>query len=81
MNEYSFRTDPRLSVGDRAELEIYYRGGYPEAARQVDLCIRHGDKPCIGEDCDDLHTCKRHDRTLQVVRRLVRMRNRNDMSI
>lgn len=61
-----------MTNGDKAQLDIYYRGGYAEAASQVDLCMAHSDKTCIGEQCDDIHTCKRHDRTLQVVKRLTR---------
>ncbi len=45
---------------------------YAHIQRQVDLAMRHSDKPCIGEPCDDINTCPRHARTTALVLRVTR---------
>ena len=45
---------------------------YAKIAKQVDIAMRHSDKPCIGDMCDDMHTCKRHERTIDIVGRFQR---------
>ena len=74
--DYDPNQDPRLSTGDKAEMEIYQKGRYAEAARWVDLAMLHGSKPCIGGGCDLDDPCPRHERTPDVVNRLIRRRER-----
>lgn len=40
---------------------------YADVARLVDIAMRHGAKPCIGDGCDLDAPCKRHDRTTSLV--------------
>lgn len=45
---------------------------YAETARLVNLGMRHGAKPCIGDGCDLDAPCKRHRRSVEVVMRYSR---------
>ena len=47
---------------------------YGYIANQVDLAMKHGDKPCVGYDCDLDSPCTRHARTIDVVNRYIRMK-------
>ena len=49
---------------------------YSYIANQVDLAMKHGDKPCIGNECDLDSPCTRHERTIDVVNRYMRMKKR-----
>lgn len=49
---------------------------HASVARQVDLAMAHGDRPCAGGDCDLDEPCPRHARTLEVVERYLRMKAR-----
>lgn len=69
---YNPNHDPRLSAGDKAELELYRKGKYAEGARWVTLARRHAEKPCLGDGCDLDGPCPRHARTPGVVDRLIR---------
>jgi hypothetical protein len=42
---------------------------YPLNDLRVRLALRHTDKPCVGEPCDEFEPCKRHNRTHDLVMR------------
>jgi len=45
---------------------------YDIIAKQVYIAMFHQRKPCLDESCDDAFTCKRHSRTVTLVRRYLR---------
>jgi hypothetical protein len=56
------------------ELEVYARGKYAEGAAFVALAMRHGEKPCLGGECDGDGACFRHQATAAVAFRVIRQR-------
>ena len=50
---------------------------YRHIARRVNLAMKHSYKPCVGEPCDEGFACSRHARTIRVVERYIRMKDKN----
>lgn len=47
---------------------------YGHIADQVNVAMRHSNKPCVGDGRDEGSPCPRHERTIRVVDRYLRIR-------
>ena len=56
------------------EMKVYQSGRYSSTARQVSLAMEISRRPCAGGECDEGAPCPRHQRTLQVVSRYLRLK-------
>jgi hypothetical protein len=72
--------DPRCSWGECRHVKTTPYSGWTDAATEARIAwrthyaMRHTNKPCIGGECDDVDTCRRHERTAEVVERMMRRR-------
>jgi len=51
---------------------------YALVQRQVNVAMKHGDKICIGNMCDEDFSCIRHRRTADLVFRYLRRKKPNE---